>query len=107
MSNNRASESMTGGVDMKFIMEALTSEVKRIFKAEMEQFHEKVEQIFEQPRNPPTGRRREMLPRRRVCVEEDEYDGNGFEDENDHDLAVGDRRYGGRHREARNQEDNN
>ena len=40
-------------------------------------------------------------------VEEDEYDGNGFEDENDHNLAVGDRRYGGRHREARNQEDNN
>ena len=28
-------------------------------------------------------------------VEEDEYDGNDFEDENDHDSAVGDRRYGG------------
>ena len=40
-------------------------------------------------------------------VEEDEYDGNGFEDENDHDSAIGDRRYGGRLREARNQEDNN
>ena len=92
---------------MKFIMEALTSEVKRIFKAELEQFHERMEQRFEQPRNPPTGCRRERLPRRGVCVEEDEYDGNGFEDENDHDSDVGDRRYGRRHREDRNQEDNN
>ena len=49
VSNNSASESMMGGVDMKFIMEALTSEVKRIFKAELEQFHERVEQSFEQP----------------------------------------------------------
>ena len=107
MSNNSSSESVTGGVDMKFIMEALTSEVKRIFNAELEQFHERVEQSFEQPRNPPTGRRRERLPRRGVHVEEDEYDGNDFEDENDHYSAVGDRRYGGRHREARNLEDNN
>ena len=28
MSNNGASEDVTGGIDMKFIMEALTSEVK-------------------------------------------------------------------------------
>ena len=106
LANNRASESMTGGVDMKFIMEALTSEVKRIFKAELEQFHERVEQSFEQPQNPPIGRRRERLLRRGVRVEENEYDGNGFEDENDHDSAIGDRRYGGRHK-VRNQEDNN
>ena len=92
---------------MKFIMEALISEVKRIFKAELDKFHERVEQSFEQPLNPPTRCRRERLPRRGVCVEEDEYDGNGFEDENDHDSVVGDRRYGGRHRKARNQEDNN
>ena len=103
MSNNNASKSMTGGVDMKFTMEALTSEVKRIFKAELDQFHERVEQSFEQPLNPPT----RHIPRRGVRVEEDEYDGNGFEDENNHDSAVGDRRYGGRHREARNHEDNN
>ena len=32
-----------GGVDMKFIMEALDSEVKRTFRAKLEQFHEKVE----------------------------------------------------------------
>ena len=107
MSNNDASEGVTGGVDMKFIMEALTSEVKMMFRAELEQFHERVEQSLEQPQNPPTGRRRERLPRRGVWVEEKEYDGNGFEDEKDHDSIVGDRRYGGRLREARNREDNN
>ena len=42
MSNNGASEGVTGGIDMKLIMEALTSEVKRMFKAELEQFHERV-----------------------------------------------------------------
>ena len=76
---------------MKFIMEALTREVKRIFKAELEQFHERAEQSFEQPLNPPTRRIRERLPRRGLRVEEDEYDGNGFKDENDRDSAVGDR----------------
>ena len=42
-----------------------------------------------------------------MWVEEKEYDGNGFEDEKDHDSIVGDRRYGGRYREDRNREDNN
>ena len=51
---------------MKFIMEALTSEVKRMFRGELEQFHVMVEQSFEHPRNPPIGRRRERLPRRGV-----------------------------------------
>ena len=46
MSNNNASEGVAGKVDLKFIMEALTSEVKRIFRAELEQFHERVEQSF-------------------------------------------------------------
>ena len=66
MSNNGASEGVTGGIDMKFIMETLTSEVKRMFRVELEQFHQRVEQSFEYPLNPPTGCRRERLPRRRV-----------------------------------------
>ena len=33
MSNNDASEGVTGGIDMKFAMEALTSEIKRMFRA--------------------------------------------------------------------------
>ena len=39
--------------------------------------------------------------------EEEEYEGDGFEDEIDHDSVVSDRRYGGRLREVRNWEDNN
>ena len=54
---------------MKFIMEALTSEVKRMFMAELKQFNERVEQSFEHPRNPLARHRRERLPRRMVRVE--------------------------------------
>ena len=95
MLNNGASEGVTEGIDMKFIMKALTSKVKRMFRVELEQFHERVEQSFEHPGNPPTGRRRERLPRREVWVEEEEYVRDGFEDENDHDSIVSDRRYEG------------
>ena len=107
MSNNNASEGVAGGVDMKFIMQALTSEVQRMFRDELEQFHERVEQSFEHPRNPPTARRKERLPRRGARVDEEEYDGGDFEDENGSDFGVSNRRYGGRHREDRNREDNN
>ena len=78
-----------------------------MLRAELEQFHERVEQSFEHPRNPPIGHRRERLPRRGVQVEEEECEGDGFEDEIDHDLVVSGRRYEGRLREARNLEDNN
>ena len=40
-------------------------------------------------------------------VEEEEYEGDGFEDGIDHDSIVSDRRYEGRLGEARNREDNN
>ena len=105
MSNNNASEGVAGGVDMKFIMQALTSEVQRMFRAELEQFHERMEQSFEHPRNPPTGRRKDRLPKRGAWVDEEEYDGGDIE--NGYDLVVSNRRYGGRHREDRNREDNN
>ena len=65
MSNNSAFEGVTGGIDMKFLMQALTSEVQRMFSGELEQFHEMVEQNFEHLGNPPTGRRRER------CQEEE------------------------------------
>ena len=106
MSDNNAFEGVAGGVDMKFIMQALTSEVQRMFRAELEQFHERVEQSFEHPQNPPTMRRRERLPRRGARVDEEEYDRGDFEDENGYDSGVSNRRYGGRHRD-RNREDNN
>ena len=46
MSNKGASEGVMGGIYMKFIMRALTSEVKRMFRVKLEQFHERVEQSF-------------------------------------------------------------
>ena len=98
MSNTNASEGVVGGVDMKFIMQVLTSKVQRMFRAELEQFHERVEQSFEHPRNPPTGRRRERLPRRGVRVDEEEYDGGHLEDDNGYDSGVSNRSYGGRQR---------
>ena len=102
MSNNNASEVMARGVDMKFIMQALNCEVQRMFRIELEQFHERVEQSFEHPRNPPIGRRRGAR------VDEEEYDGGDIDDENGYDLGVSNRRYGGeRHRKDRNREDNN
>ena len=107
MSNNNAFEGVAGGVDMKFIMQALTREVQRMFRAELEQFHERVEQRFEHPRNPPIGRGRDRLPRRGARVDEEEYDGGDFEDENGYDSGVSNSRYRGRNREDRNQKDNN
>ena len=95
MPNNNASKDVAGEVDMKFIMQALTSEVQRMFRDELEQFHERVEQSFEHPRNPPTGHRRESLPRRGAQVEEEEYEGRDFEDDNGYDSVVSNRRYGG------------
>ena len=47
MSNNSTSKGVTEGIDMKFIVEALTNEVKRMFRAELKQFHERVEQSLE------------------------------------------------------------
>ena len=40
-------------------------------------------------------------------MEEEEYEGDGFEDEIDHDSIVSDKRHGGRLIEVRNWEDNN
>ena len=78
-----------------------------MFRTGLEQFHERVEQSFEHPRNPPTGHRRDKLPRRGARVDEEEYDEGDFEDENGYDSVVSNRWYGGRHREDRNREDNN
>ncbi|RVW87095.1 hypothetical protein CK203_048337 [Vitis vinifera] len=44
---------------------------------------------------------------REVRVQDEEYYGGGFDEEDDRDSIVGNRRYGGRFKEVRNQEDNN
>ena len=44
---------------------------------------------------------------REVRVQDEEYYGGGFDEEDDRDSIVGNRRYGEQFREARNQENNN
>ena len=51
--------------------------------------------------------RRQRVQPREVRVEDEEYYGGNFDEEDDWDSIVGNRRYGGWFREFRNQEDNN
>ena len=51
--------------------------------------------------------RRERVQPREVRVEDEEYYGGGFDEEDDRDSIVSNRRYDGRFREARNREYNN
>jgi hypothetical protein len=94
--------------DPKVFMKAMMSEMRCVMKMEMEQVHERINQIEnrckEQPQNSRNLRRRERVPPR----EEDEKRyGSGFYEEEDRDSIVNSRRPGGRFREARNREDNN
>ncbi|PKI76489.1 hypothetical protein CRG98_003122 [Punica granatum] len=61
----------------------------------------------EQPRNAPNARGRERVQLREVRVEDEENYGVGFDEEDDRDSVVSNRRRGGRFREVRNQDYNN
>ena len=52
-------------------------------------------------------RERERVQLREVRVEDEEYFGGGFDEEDDWDSIVSNRRYGRQFKEARNQEYNN
>ena len=79
-----------------------------MFRVEMEQVHERIDRIenskVEQPQHPNL-RRRERVPPRKVRVEDEEYDGDGFDEEDDRASMVGNKRHGGRFREVRNEHD--
>jgi len=94
--------------DPKMFMEAMMSEMRRVMKMEMEQVHERIDQMEnrreEQPQNGRNFRRRERVPPRE---EDEERYGSGFDEEEDRGSIVNNRRPGGRFREARNREDNN
>jgi hypothetical protein len=94
--------------DPKMFMEAMMSEMRRVMKMEMEQVHERIDQMEnrreEQPQNGHNFRRRERVPARE---EDEERYGSGFDEEEDRGSIVNNRRPGGRFREARNREDNN
>ena len=86
--------------DPKVFMEAMMSEMRRVMKMEMEQVHERIDQMEnrreEQPQNGRNLRRRERVPPRE---EDEERYGSGFDEEEDRDSIVNYRRPGGRFRE--------
>ena len=96
--------------DRKLLMEALIGEMRRVMRAEIEQVHERIDRIentrMEQPQIAPNMRRRGRIQPRAVKVEDEEYYGDTFGDEDDRDSTVGNRRNGGQFRGARNREDN-
>ncbi|GMY14351.1 putative cysteine-rich receptor-like protein kinase 9 [Fagus crenata] len=107
-SGKSIAEDDTKLVDPKVFMEAMMSEMRRVMKIEMEQVHERIDQMEnrreEQPQNGRNLRRRERVPTRE---EEEERYGSGFDEEEDRDSIVNNRRPGGRFGGARNREDNN
>uniref|UniRef100_A0A2N9EMT0 RNA-directed DNA polymerase n=1 Tax=Fagus sylvatica TaxID=28930 RepID=A0A2N9EMT0_FAGSY len=107
-SGKSIAEDDTKLADPKVFMEAMMSEMRRVMKIEMEQVHERIDQMEnrreEQPQNGRNLRRRERVPARE---EEEERYGSGFDEEEDRDSIVNNRRPGGRFGGARNREDNN
>ena len=75
--------------DPKVFMEAMMSEMRRVMKMEMEQVHERIDQMEnrreEQPQNGRNLRRRERVPSRE---EDEERFGSGFDEEEDRDSIV-------------------
>jgi hypothetical protein len=107
-SGKSIAEDETKLADPKLFMEAMMSEMRRVMKIEMEQVHERIDQMEnrreEQKQNGRNLRRRERVP---VREEEEEHYGSGFDEEEDRDSIVNNRRPGGRFGGARNREDNN
>ena len=109
MSNNKDKNTFKNAseeVDMKFVMKALIGEMKRILRSKMGQVHEGIDWVenacVEQPKNAPNVRRRHRVQPREVRVEDEEYYGGNSDKEDDRDSIVGNMRYGGQFREARN-----
>jgi hypothetical protein len=104
-SGKSIAEGDTKLADPKVFMEAMMSEMRRVMKMEMEQVHERIDQMEnrpkEQPQNGRNFRRRERVPPRE---EDEERYGSGFDEEEDRGSIVNNRRPGGRFREARNHE---
>jgi hypothetical protein len=89
-------------------MEAMMSEMRRVMKIEVEQVHERIDQMEnrreEQPQN---GRNLHRMGRVPPREEDEERYGSGFDEEEDQESIVNNRRPRGRFGEARNREDNN
>ncbi|KAA8539294.1 hypothetical protein F0562_025986 [Nyssa sinensis] len=77
--------------DPKVFMEAMLSEMGCVMKLELEQVHERTDQMESarerQPQNVPNLRRRERVQPREVRVEDEEPYRAGFDDEDDRDSV--------------------
>jgi hypothetical protein len=97
-SGKSIAEDDTKLTDPKVFIEAMMSEMRCAMKMEMENRRE------EQPQNGRNLRRKGRVPPR---DEDEERYGSGFDEEEDRESIVNNRRPGGRFGEARNREDNN
>jgi hypothetical protein len=88
-SGKSIAEDDTKLADPKVFMEAMISEMRRVMKMEMEQVHERIDQMEnrseEQPQNGRNLRRRERVPPRE---EDEEHYGSGFDEEEDRDSMT-------------------
>ncbi|KAL5801033.1 hypothetical protein ACOSQ3_032665 [Xanthoceras sorbifolium] len=88
MSKESASEEVLGNVDTNFIMEALTREMRRLLRAEMESIHERLDRVentrAKQPPPVPQARRRERFP---VREEVNDYYGDDNDIEEDDRMS--------------------
>jgi hypothetical protein len=86
-SGKSIAENDTKLTDQKVFMEAMMSEMRRVMKIEMEQVHERIDQMEnrreEQPQNGRNLRRRGRVPPRE---EDEERYGSGFDEEEDRDF---------------------
>ncbi|KAA8546943.1 hypothetical protein F0562_003372 [Nyssa sinensis] len=96
MSHNSArssTEDATALADPKVFMEAMMSEMWRVMRLELEQVHERIDQMEnvceKQPQNVPNLRRRERVQLRELKVEDEEPYGAGFDEKDDRDSIVG------------------
>ena len=64
MSNKNSSEGVVRGLDPKLVMNALTSEMQRLFKEGMDEVHEKVDQKLKLALSNSQGQRNGNLPKR-------------------------------------------
>ena len=80
--------------------------MRKLLRTEMEQVHERIYRIenahIKQSYNAPNVRRRGRVQPREVKVENEQYYGDGFEEEDDWDPIAANKTYGGRFGEGRN-----
>ena len=87
-----------GATDPKLLMEAMLGEMRRVMRIELEQIHERIDQMentrVEQPQPAPNERRRERVQPRHVAEDYEEFNEGGFEEEDERHSVGSVRRFG-------------